>query len=197
MTVLANKGTRRRGDRLMDQPVHENRDRPSQTEVNLNRDIFLRSLIRTLAGTLEDVIGIEEAEGYISVVGAEIGEAIDKEYKAALNVEKLDKRQVSDALVDLKRRIEGDFFILEEAEDKIVLGNRRCPFGDYVKGRPSLCMMTSNVFGYMTAENLGYARVALEETIAMGHGGCKVVVYLKPTDAVPDDQREYFGSDDI
>ena len=180
----------------MDQLVHRRPDLPSESDVTLNRDVFLRNLIRSLAGTLEDVIGVEEAEGYISVVGAQIGEHIDKEYKTALAVKKLDKRQVSDALVDLKRRIEGDFYILEESEDKIVLGNRRCPFGEYVEGRPSLCMMTSNVFGHLTAENLGYARVALEETIAMGHPGCKVTIYLKPTDAVPDDQREYFGSDD-
>ena len=36
---------------------------------------------------------------------------------------------------------------MEENEDRIVLGNRRCPFGEKVLGRPSMCMMTSNVFG--------------------------------------------------
>jgi len=180
----------------LDQPAHGRPDLPSQTDVALNRDVFLRNLIRTLAGTLEDVIGIEEAEGYISVVGAQIGEELDHAYKAALAVEKLDKRQVSDALVDLKRRIEGDFYILEETENRIVLGNRRCPFGEFVKDRPSLCMMTSNVFGHIAAQNLGYARISLDETIAMGHEGCKVVVYLKPTDSVSENQREYFGSDD-
>jgi hypothetical protein len=29
-------------------------------------------------------------------------------------------------LVDLKRRIQGNFFIIEEDEDKIVLGNTAC-----------------------------------------------------------------------
>ena len=41
-------------------------------------------------------------------------------------------------------------------------------------------MMTSNVFGVIAAENLGYARVVLEETIATGSPGCRVVVHLKP-----------------
>ena len=84
-------------------------------------------------------------------------------------------------LVDLKRRIEGDFFVIEESEDKIVLGNRRCPFAEKVIGRPSMCMMTSNVFGHIAADNLGYSKVELRETIAEGAPECRVIVYLKPT----------------
>jgi hypothetical protein len=54
-------------------------------------------------------------------------------------------------------------------------------------------MMTSNVFGAIAAENLGYARVALERTIAEGHGECRVVVYLRPTDdGSAIEGREYF-----
>ncbi|MEX2617212.1 MAG: methanogen output domain 1-containing protein [Alphaproteobacteria bacterium] len=155
----------------------------------------MRNLIRSLAGTLERVIGIDEAEGYISVVGAQIGEEIDKQYKTALSIDKLNTRQVSDALVDLKRRIDGDFYIIEEREDRIVLGNRKCPFGEAVSDRPSLCMMTSNVFGFIAAENLGYARVDVQKAIARGDPGCRIVIYLKPTEDTGDGEREYFGSD--
>jgi hypothetical protein len=57
-----------------------------------------------------------------------------------------------------------------------------------------MCMMTSNVFGSIAAENLGYAKVVLEETIALGAPGCRVVVYLKPTEeAERVEGREYFG----
>ena len=158
-------------------------DSPSaKASVDLTRDVFMRDLIRELAGTLEDVIGLDDAAGYISVVGQLIGEKIDAEYKNALAVDQLDQRQVGDVLVDLKRRIDGKFYILEENEDRIVFGNARCPFGDKVIGRPSMCMMTSNVFGHITAENLGYSKVVLEETIAEGHNGCRVVVYLRQTD---------------
>ena len=37
--------------------------------VPLERDVFLRSLLRELAGTLQDVVGLEEASGFVSVVG--------------------------------------------------------------------------------------------------------------------------------
>lgn len=165
-------------------------------DIPLERDMFLRSLLRELTGTLEEVVGLEEASGYISVVGGAIGEQIDGEYRKALAVDKLNREQVASVLVNLKRRINGDFYVIEEREDRIVLGNRRCPFGAYVEGRPSLCMMTSNVFGRIAADNLGYARVQVEESIAQGHDGCRVVVYLKPSQDVAPGAREYFGSDD-
>lgn len=162
--------------------------------VPLERDLFLRSLLRELAGTLEDIVGLEEASGYISIVGGAIGDQIDSAYKRAIHVDSLSRDQVRDVLVDLKARIQGDFYVIEENEEHIVFGNRRCPFGDYVEGRPSLCMMTSNVFGAIAAENLGYAHVAIEESIAQGHPGCKVVVSLKASDPKTGG-REYFKSE--
>lgn len=96
-------------------------------------------------------------------------------------------------LVDLKRRIQGEFFIIEEDDEKIVPGNRACPFAEKVVGRPALCMMTSNVFGSIAAENLGYAKVVLEQAIARGDNGCRVVVYLKPSETAQQATgREYF-----
>ena len=174
----------------------ERADAPAaKASVALDRDVFMRELIRELAGTLEDVIGLEDASGYISVVGQNVGESIDSGYRNALSVARLDRRQVGDVLVDLKRRIDGKFYIIEENEDRIVFGNHRCPFGDKVIGRPSMCMMTSNVFGTIAAENLGYAKVVLEETIAEGHSGCRVVVYLRNTPAARESEgREYVAS---
>jgi len=147
----------------------------------LERDLFMRTLIGELAETLQEVIGLDEASGLVSVVGQRVGELLDREYKSALNESVLSVDQVANVLVDLKRRIKGDFFIIEMDEEKIVFGNRACPFADKVNNRPALCMMTSNVFGSIAAENRGYAKVELQETIALGAAGCRVVVYLKPT----------------
>ncbi len=149
-------------------------------DIPLERDVFLRTLLRHLSGTIEGVVGVDEAEGFVSVVGQKIGDEINEAYQQALNVDGLSRRQVAAVLVDLKRRIQGDFYVIEEGEDRIVLGNRACPFGDKVLGRQSLCMMTSNVFGLIAAENLGYARVEIDEAIARGDGRCVVVVHLVP-----------------
>lgn len=162
-------------------------------DVLLDRDVFMRSLIRNLSGTLTDVVGLEEASGFVSIVGQQMGEEIDSAYRKALGRDTLDASDVANVMVDLKRRIAGDFYIIEQTEDRIVLGNRACPFGDKVVGRPALCMMTSNVFGSIAAANLGYSKVELEETIASGAPGCRIVVHLKPGRAAERSAgREYF-----
>ncbi|MFI1972143.1 methanogen output domain 1-containing protein [Streptomyces cinnamoneus] len=165
-----------------------------ETDVGLDRDVFMRGLIRELATSLESVVGLEEASGYISLVGQSVGSQINDEYTQALRVEQLTREQVADVLVDLKQRIKGDFYLISQDDEKIVLGSRSCPFAEKVLGRESMCMMTSNIFGTIAAQNLGYARVELEETIARGSSGCRVVVHLTPDlDVVEEPGREYFG----
>jgi predicted ArsR family transcriptional regulator len=175
-------------------PVPSGQSRRVQDlDLPLERDLFLRTLLRHLAGTLQEVVGLEEASGFVSLVGQRIGEDIDAAYKQGLEVSHLSREQVADVLVDLKRRVQGDFFVIEQSDDRIVFGNRACPFAEKVVGRPALCMMTSNVFGSIAAQNLGYSKVVLEQTIASGDAGCRVVVHLKPTaDAQAAHGREYF-----
>jgi predicted ArsR family transcriptional regulator len=169
-----------------------------RAQVPVDRDWFMRALIRELAGTLEEVIGIEETNGYMSVVGSALGAMIDHEYRGALALFRLDRSQIASVLVDLKRRIAGDFYIISEDDEKIVLGNRACPFGPMVEGRPSMCMMTSNVFGSITANHLGYAKIELQETIARGDSGCRVVIHLQPTQAaLAASGREYFPEAEV
>ncbi|MDP5188196.1 MAG: methanogen output domain 1-containing protein [Alishewanella sp.] len=147
--------------------------------IDLNRDVFFRDVLRHLTGTLQDVVGLDDASGFVSVVGQRIGDELNEQYKSALQLEKLDREQVTQVLISLKHKISGNFVVVSQTDEKIILQSTSCPFGDKVKGRPSLCMMTSNVFGVIAAENLGYAKVQLSETIAKGSDGCKVVIYLQ------------------
>ncbi|KKJ76789.1 hypothetical protein WH95_11765 [Kiloniella litopenaei] len=166
--------------------------------IGRDRDQFLRELLRELAKSLEDVVGMEQASGFISIVGHRLGSVMDQEYREQFSSDKLDLPHVVHALVDLKRRINGGFSIESFDANKIVLINNKCPFGRFVDGRQSLCMMTSNVFGRITSANLGYARVNLEKTIALGDKGCRVVIYLSPQiqnddTTMSEGAREYFG----
>lgn len=166
-------------------------------DIDFDKQSFLINIIRDLSGNLQDLIGLEEASGMISIVGATIGKDLNDRYRALYDTDQMTLEQVCHALVDLKQKIDGGFKVTEVTQDAIVLENTACPFGKAVVGRKSMCMMTSNVFGKITAENLGYARVELKETIAEGDKGCRVVIQLNPLASVEDvNGREYFREDD-
>lgn len=161
----------------------------------LEKDSFMRCVIRELAGILEDTIGEQEASAYINHVGLLIGRALNRDYRIACGTSRLDPMQVAAALVHLKKRIDGGFSIEAIDDAAITLVNSACPFGDKVIGRPTLCRMTANVFGHIAAENLGYARVGIEEAIARGDARCRVIVSFKKMQNEPQtNETDFFGS---
>lgn len=167
-------------------------ERIHTVSIGLDKDRFLRQLLGYLAESLQEVTGMDQAEGFISLVGQKIGDELNGHYLQSLNLTTLDRFQIPAVLVDLKRRIDGDFYLIHADERQLVLGNRRCPFGDKVIGRPALCMMTSNVFGVIAAENAGYGRVDIQKSIANGDGHCHVVISLEASETGAG--REYFRS---
>jgi hypothetical protein len=169
-------------------------ERIHTVSIGLDKDRFLRQLLGYLAESLQEVTGMDQAEGFISLVGQKIGDELNGHYLQSLNLTTLDRFQIPAVLVDLKRRIDGDFYLIHADERQLVLGNRRCPFGDKVIGRPALCMMTSNVFGVIAAENAGYGRVDIQKSIANGDGDghCHVVISLEASETGAG--REYFRS---
>ncbi len=162
----------------------------SDLETGLAREPFMASLATKLAQSLEEVIGLDEAQGFISIVGSRMGAEIGSEYCKGLSTDRVPRARLAEVLVDLKARIGGDFHVVRESENEIVLGNRACPFGDAVRGRPSLCMMTSNVFGHIAAQSAGYARVSVDESIATGHAGCLISIRFDSESG--SDGREYY-----
>lgn len=146
------------------------------------RESFLRALVVQLAQAVERLGGPDVAEEAVALVGRDVGGQMEREYRAAKEiVGRLRPDQLADCLVRLKHAIEGDFYVIEANEHRIVLGNHRCPFGDVVQRAPALCRMTSSVFGGIAAANSeDGAAIVLEERIAVGDPGCRVVVHLGP-----------------
>lgn len=161
--------------------------------VRLDRTSFFLDMIAQISSSLEDVVGLEDAEGYFSLVGSSIGADLGRQYRAELGHDDLSAAEIGRVLVDLKTRIDGGFRIESVADNKITLVNTRCPFGQQVVGRRSLCMMTSNVFGTIAADAAGRASVDMEEAFATGHDRCRVVVYLN-TPSSPG--LQYFAAHD-
>lgn len=144
------------------------------------KEAFLRALVVELARNAEFHGGPGVAEDLVTRVGLDVGGRMEEAFRRARRVVgRLTPRQVGELYVELKRAIEGDFYVIEASEEKVVLGNRRCPFGDeFVRRAPALCRMTSSVFGGIAARSYGSARVVLEERIAAGDPRCLVTVWL-------------------
>ncbi len=155
------------------------------------RESFLRALVVQLAQGVERIEGPQAAEAAVAQVGVDVGSQMEAEYRATHpdTSGQLTPTQLGDAYVRLKSAIHGDFYVLEASDDRIVLANRRCPFGDAVLRAPALCRMTSSVFGGMAARAAGEATVVLEERIAVGDPQCRVVVYLGPQSDIPHGHR--------
>lgn len=163
-------------------------------DIDLDQHGLVNNLVAGMAELLETIAGVDDACAYISGIAARLGSDIEKQYKAALGVQNFNRDQLIETLVDLKNRAGGEFSLVEEDEDRVVFGNCACPLGDAAANHPSLCMLTSNIFGRLAANAVGYAAVDLERTIARGAPDCRVVLYLKRMELGPD-TREYFRDD--
>ncbi len=150
---------------------------------------FFNRMIGALSETIEDVVGVEDAESFIGVVGRRIGNSD----LAELRGRDCDARQVADHLVAFKAQIGGSFRVEKIDGDCIIFSNGHCPFGKEVVGRTSLCQMTTNVFGRVAANATGFARVHVAESLARSDARCLVKVRLsKPVDDI-DDGQDFYG----
>lgn len=151
-------------------------------EGGFGKESFLRALVVQMAQAVEAEHGPQAAEAAVAQVGADVGGQMEAEYRLATDVVgRLTPEQMGECYVRLKSAIDGDFSVVEAGPDRVVLENRRCPFGEAVLRAPALCRMTSSVFGGIAARNgTEGASVVLEERIAVGDPGCRVTVYLGP-----------------
>ena len=152
----------------------------ARPEGGFDKESFLRALVVQLSQAVEHAGGPDLGEDVVAEVGITVGGQMEAEYRAAREVVgRLDPDQLAECFVRLKHAIDGRFYVVELTEDRIVLGNERCPFGNAVRKAPALCRVTSAVFGGIAARNHdGGAAIVLEERIAVGDPGCRVVVHL-------------------
>ena len=183
-----------------DPPRHRVDALPTPAEVEpeggFGRESFLRALVVQLAASVEEQQGPDAAEAAVAQVGIDVGGSMEHEYRQAAEVVgRLSAAQLAECYVRLKHAIDGAFYVIEVTDDRIVLGNDRCPFGDVVTRAPSLCRMTSSVFGGIAAANSDEgASVLLEERIAVGDPGCRVVVDLAPRSGPPNPAAHHYRS---
>jgi len=156
--------------------------------VNISEGTFLRRIINDLAANLEK----KDPKSIVNKVGFNVGEHIEELYKGFYGVEKLNLDQFSEVIIDVEKKIGGDFSIVEISKDKVVIKNTKCPFGEGVKKNPNLCYITSNILGVLAAKYFDYGKVCMKKTIATDSDYCDMVVYLKKTkESEKDKGKEY------
>lgn len=186
----------RRAERSLDPPYRTLNPLPALSEAGsagFTREPFLRALLVELTRAVQHDLGPAAAERLIASVGATVGAQMEREFRRAREVVgRLSPQRVAECYVRLKAAIDGDFYPIEIGEERIVLGNRRCPFGEAVRAAPGLCRMTSSVFGGIAARNTGGAVVQLDERIAVGDPECRVTILLGPhTEHTPGHGHRY------
>ena len=160
------------------------------------KEAFLRALVVQLAQTIEVQHGPDPADAAVAQVGTDVGGQMEEEFRLAMAITgRMTPEQMGRCYVRLKHAIDGGFRVVEATPERIVLVNDRCPFGTVVQQAPSLCRMTSSVFGGIAARNSDHgASVLLEERIAVGDPGCRVVVDLNVPQASAAPEAHHYAS---
>ncbi|MGY6217209.1 sigma 54-interacting transcriptional regulator [Methylolobus aquaticus] len=157
---------------------------------------FLQTFVLELMDLCAEA-GISPTEQLIERIARGAGRFFEEAFRAEYGVEgNLDREGYADLIVGLKNRIGGHFALVSSDSTCLRVVTSRCPFGEGVRNAPELCRMTSSVFGGIAARNFGYARVVLEERIALGDAGCTVAIHLTGTIAGKQDGIEYRGGDE-
>lgn len=124
-------------------------------------------LLGLLTGEIEGGRSLEEAAARAGATVAALVEPTDTEERGQLV-------DMAELLVEVERELGGDFEIVEAGERRIVVRNRRCPFGP-ATGR-GMCRFTSALAGGLAARASGRSDVTVAQSLAAGDQECRLVV---------------------
>ena len=157
---------------------------------------FLQTFVLELMDLCAET-GISPTEQLIERIARGAARFFEEAFRTEFGVHgNLDREGYADLIVGLKNRIGGHFSLVSSDSACLRVVTSRCPFGAGVRNAPELCRMTSSVFGGIAARNFGYARVVLEERIALGAAGCTVAIHLDGASAGEQDGVEYRRGDE-
>ncbi|MCA8882185.1 MAG: methanogen output domain 1-containing protein [Rhodobacteraceae bacterium] len=145
-----------------------------------DRSDFAISLLANLSDMFVAMDSVSATEDAIAYAGRLFARELTERLMEQNGDEPLDHKDLAEAMVEMKRRIGGEFDIVSADPEKIVLRARVCPFGKRVVGRPQLCTMTKQVFAQMAEDHVGHGQVDIPKSIARGDRACEVVINLVP-----------------
>jgi predicted ArsR family transcriptional regulator len=156
--------------------------------VNINDKEFLRSMLLGTISSLDENTSKEA----IRKSALKIAKNIEELYKRFYDVEKLNLDQFCEAVVDVEKKIGGEFKVVEKSNNRVIFRVLSCPLTKC----PGMCTVTSTILGTLAAKSFGYSKVILKKTIARGSDNCYIIVHLKKSEESEKEKTtEYFPGD--
>lgn len=152
----------------------------SDKNLYLDKESFFLFLIVKLAKIVEERFGKQESTDLFSIIGANLAHEINSYYREKFSKDKLSAECIATSLIEFSAKLNEKFYLVSLDQDKLVLGNKNCPYGVELKDREVFCQLDKSMAENMVKENFGYGKAELSQTIAQGDEECLITIYLKP-----------------
>ena len=160
---------------------------------NLTPTDFLQTFIDE-ARRIAPFATCSSLQSFIQQIVLKASGCLEEQYRQAETLtEPLSPAQYAELIVSLKNSIGGQFSVVSSDYPQVQIHTECCPFGSLVHSAPGLCHMTSSIFGGVAARNFGYAKVELQQRIALGSDSCNICIHLDPAKAQDVLGDEYFS----
>jgi hypothetical protein len=160
---------------------------------NLTPTDFLQTFIDE-ARRIAPFATCSSLQSFIQQIVLKASGCLEEQYRQAETLtEPLSPAQYAELIVSLKNSIGGQFSVVSSDYPQVQIHTECCPFGNLVHSAPGLCHMTSSIFGGVAARNFGYAKVELQQRIALGSDSCNICIHLDPAQAQDVLGDEYFS----
>jgi len=155
--------------------------------VDINKESFFRDILIGITSKLNG-----SQRDIIKEVSLSTAKEISRSYKEFYKVEKLNKSQIIDSIMDIGNKIGGEFSLVENSDEVIIFKNKRNILGGGIKTDPMLAKtLLSDICGVMVGKNLGYCNIALKQSVSKDGPEDIIYIYLKKTDSIERKAIEY------
>lgn len=156
--------------------------------VNLNKELFLSKIITYLASNIHK----GEKEESLNKAGIKVSDYIFKIYSNQYRVEKLNRDQTKDVIIDAFKKIGGYIKVEEDITEKITFVVTRSPFLEDSSDTFIMSKIISGMIGGLLSKSMGYCKVCLKP-VESKKGLYKLIVYLDKTSQSESEKGiEYF-----
>lgn len=142
--------------------------------VNLNKELFLKKITTYLASNIYK----GEKKEALNKAGLDLSNYLERIYKEHYRVEKLSFDQVIDVIVDVYKKVGGNFKIIEKDSKKLLLRCKKSPFGEDIADSFILFNINAGIMGGLISKSKGYCKVCLKPA-SKDDGLYDILVFLK------------------